>query len=510
MTASSSNVTLRSGVGRPLTYEELDTNFQELINIIVESQADVVKHNISAIVDPTVNDDSSQGYEPRSTWFNTATGEIFKCIDATVGAAKWVLISLTLDDLGTASTADLTTSATDTTAGRVLKVGDFGVGSTPNVAWNIDDFTLPPGDYYFTDGSTGTKPSGEFSGHVHISREGDGLTVSQTWRANTSNRVWQRQGGTYSNSWSPWVEIFHTGNTGSILGGDGLTGGGDLTSTRTISLGTPGTINGGTVNSATATSHTHAVSSTASRSDASTSTLLQAKAMNDHIISSDHDARYALSSEVSSINSQVQALDSQVEGFGSIAPMITTSYIPPGSRGAFEGTESTAVAAGFPSLGGSSEPRHWSIDSLGTENPANRYVQIAVEVFGIGTTRGRTFIRVKHDETWHPWTEIGGGGGGASAWVNFNGMGTVAIRAALNVSSITDNNQGQYTVNFATAMPDTNYTPILSTSKANFTLYVPFTPGNVPLLLTQSQVMVYNSDNGAFGDANLLSVAIFR
>ena len=43
------------------------------------------------------------------------------------------------------------------------------------------------------------------------------------------------------------------------------------------------------------------------------------------------------------------------------------------------------------------------------------------------------------------------------AWVNFNGTGTVAIRASGNVSSITDNNTGDYTVNFTTAMPDINY-----------------------------------------------------
>lgn len=43
------------------------------------------------------------------------------------------------------------------------------------------------------------------------------------------------------------------------------------------------------------------------------------------------------------------------------------------------------------------------------------------------------------------------------AWVNFNGTGTVAIRAAGNVSSITDNGVGDYTVNFTTAMPDANY-----------------------------------------------------
>jgi hypothetical protein len=43
------------------------------------------------------------------------------------------------------------------------------------------------------------------------------------------------------------------------------------------------------------------------------------------------------------------------------------------------------------------------------------------------------------------------------AWVNFNGIGTVAIRGSGNVSSITDNGTGNYNVNFTTAMADTNY-----------------------------------------------------
>ena len=43
------------------------------------------------------------------------------------------------------------------------------------------------------------------------------------------------------------------------------------------------------------------------------------------------------------------------------------------------------------------------------------------------------------------------------AWVNFNGTGTVAIRASGNVSSITDGGVGTYAINFATSMPDTNY-----------------------------------------------------
>ncbi len=45
----------------------------------------------------------------------------------------------------------------------------------------------------------------------------------------------------------------------------------------------------------------------------------------------------------------------------------------------------------------------------------------------------------------------------ARAWVNFNGTGTVAIRASGNVSSITDNGAGDYTVNMTTALSDANY-----------------------------------------------------
>lgn len=46
---------------------------------------------------------------------------------------------------------------------------------------------------------------------------------------------------------------------------------------------------------------------------------------------------------------------------------------------------------------------------------------------------------------------------GCRAWVNFNGTGVVAIRASGNVTSITDDGVGNYTVNFTNAMPDANY-----------------------------------------------------
>ena len=51
--------------------------------------------------------------------------------------------------------------------------------------------------------------------------------------------------------------------------------------------------------------------------------------------------------------------------------------------------------------------------------------------------------------------------GASKAWVNFNGTGTVAIRASFNVTSITDNATGNYTVNFTTALADANYTALL-------------------------------------------------
>ncbi len=51
----------------------------------------------------------------------------------------------------------------------------------------------------------------------------------------------------------------------------------------------------------------------------------------------------------------------------------------------------------------------------------------------------------------------------ARAWVNFNGTGTVAIRGSGNVTSITDNGTGDYTINFTTAMTDANYSTVGTT-----------------------------------------------
>ena len=94
------------------------------------------------------------------------------------------------------------------------------------------------------------------------------------------------------------------------------------------------------------------------------------------------------------------------------------------------------------------------------------------------------------------------------AWVNFDGEGTVAIRASGNVSSITDNGTGNYTVNFATAMPDANYY-VGESGARNSTSEIRHT--NV-FTRTTSQVQITCVENNAsnFRDTAYAGVAIFR
>ena len=97
---------------------------------------------------------------------------------------------------------------------------------------------------------------------------------------------------------------------------------------------------------------------------------------------------------------------------------------------------------------------------------------------------------------------------GARAWVNFNGTGTVAIRASGNVSSITDNGTGDYTVNFTTAVSDVNYAVVGSLADSGNTAFVVASASSVgaPTLMTTSAVRTKNLS----GDANLVTIVIHR
>jgi hypothetical protein len=96
------------------------------------------------------------------------------------------------------------------------------------------------------------------------------------------------------------------------------------------------------------------------------------------------------------------------------------------------------------------------------------------------------------------------------AWVNFNGTGTVAIRASFNVSSITDNGTGDYQVNFTNAMPDANYSSVACVSTDSVTQTVVALQGNASAQTTSNVKFYVTSVAGAATDRALLNVAIFR
>ena len=99
----------------------------------------------------------------------------------------------------------------------------------------------------------------------------------------------------------------------------------------------------------------------------------------------------------------------------------------------------------------------------------------------------------------------------AKAWVNFNGTGTVAIRASFNVSSITDNGTGDYTVNFTTAMVDANYaadcTIQYDQAGSGVGGTYPSYSRNAP---SATSARFHHQQNATLFDCTIMSVAIFR
>lgn len=100
------------------------------------------------------------------------------------------------------------------------------------------------------------------------------------------------------------------------------------------------------------------------------------------------------------------------------------------------------------------------------------------------------------------------GGNAVKAWVNFNGTGTVAIRASYNVSSITDNGVGQYTVNMASALNDVNYSMIGSCGNASNNTTIFSSPGSAPT--TSAFQVLTMAQSGANTDYPYVSVVALR
>jgi hypothetical protein len=106
---------------------------------------------------------------------------------------------------------------------------------------------------------------------------------------------------------------------------------------------------------------------------------------------------------------------------------------------------------------------------------------------------------------------------GCRAWVNFNGTGTVAIRASGNVSSITDNGTGDYTVNFTTAMPDANFCALGWTTGHSTTdptrhtvIYGSFASGASGKTTSAVRVQSGAGDAASYADSAEMNIAVFR
>lgn len=96
---------------------------------------------------------------------------------------------------------------------------------------------------------------------------------------------------------------------------------------------------------------------------------------------------------------------------------------------------------------------------------------------------------------------------GCRAWVNFNGTGTVAIRASGNVTSITDVGTGNYTVNFTTSMTDANYSASGGATSGTSTagrILVPYTYN------TGSVSVACITDAGSNSDPTIATVIVHR
>jgi hypothetical protein len=100
----------------------------------------------------------------------------------------------------------------------------------------------------------------------------------------------------------------------------------------------------------------------------------------------------------------------------------------------------------------------------------------------------------------------------AKAWVNFNGTGTVAISGSFNVSSITDNGTGNYTVNFTTAMPNSNYSVSGSarytTSTNSMYLAIGASSGGGTYSTSAVQVRSVSFSGGTDFDCDIVNVII--
>jgi len=226
------------------------------------------------------------------------------------------------------------------------------------------------------------------------------------------------------------------------------------------------------------------------------------------------DARTNLSAAKSGANSDITSLTGLTTALStSQGGTALTSFT---SGGAMYATSTSALTTGtLPVASGGTGATSLTANNVLLGNGTSAPLTVAPSTSGnVLTSNGTTWVSGAVDKL----STASGSAPSYSArsWVNFNGQGTIAIRASGNVSSLVDNGLSNYTVNFTTAMPDANYAALISMTASS----AAFTRGsgivnigyyNSNSLTTSSFSMTLEDRNGsAAGDSLVVCCATFR
>lgn len=98
----------------------------------------------------------------------------------------------------------------------------------------------------------------------------------------------------------------------------------------------------------------------------------------------------------------------------------------------------------------------------------------------------------------------------AKAWVNFNGTGTLSVREDGNVSSVTDDGTGDYTINFSTAFTDSNYALAGWAKDSNNSGDYSMVSGNASDTLTSTSCEIIVRETSVYTDPETCTVIFVR
>ena len=196
------------------------------------------------------------------------------------------------------------------------------------------------------------------------------------------------------------------------------------------------------------------MSSYLTTSAAASTYLTQSNAATTYYPLSSNPAGYLTSAPVTSVAGRTGAITlstSDISGLGTAATFADTAFLKTANNLLDLASASTART----NLG---------LGTMATETASNYALLASPALTGTPTTPTASALT---NTTQIATTAFVRTDNNVKAWVNFNGTGTVAIRASFNVSSITDNGVGNYRVNFTNAVADINYTPTVCTTDDN-------------------------------------------